>query len=315
MKLIKLGLISLVSLLLVACVSTQPEQLAALDDDDYGIGGTGIVGTVTGFGSIFVNGVEIEITQQTRLTLNGQSVDDHNFSIGETVEVLTENANAYTNALQLNIRHEVIGPVTSWNPTTAMLEILGQQVQLSDHNGQWQQRQTLAISGYRDANGIIQARHIQPLSGRQVLLRGEPEQIRTQLNAAGYSLSDSSMLTSIEGPVSVSARLNQSTLEIGSVNAERLLPYDRIRHWRIEGFAYRYRMRWSELSALADTAITNRPVMFELTLDGDDQATVRTMDRSKLPQGARAYRAPTPARIGIKPFRPGQTGKGSGRHR
>ena len=30
-----------------------------ISDDDYGIGGTGIIGTISGFGSIIVNGIHI----------------------------------------------------------------------------------------------------------------------------------------------------------------------------------------------------------------------------------------------------------------
>ncbi len=315
MKLIKLGLISLASLLLVACLSTQREQLAALDDDDYGIGGTGIVGSVTGFGSIFVNGVEVEITRQTRLSLNGQAVDDHDFAIGETVEVLTQDANPYTDALQLNIRHEIIGPVSDWNQATAILEILGQQVQLVDHSGQWQQGQTLAVSGYRDANGIIQARHVKPLAEPRILLRGEAEQLTARIEAAGYTIADPSGLASIEGPLRLTGRLNQSRLEIERLNSERLLPYAGIRHWKIEGFAYRYGTRWGELSAVADTATANQPLMFEVRLDQQGRAKLQIMDRTRLPQGAQQYRGPNPTRFGIKPKPSGPSGKGSGRRR
>ena len=145
MNIIKPVTISLASLLVAACIAAQPGQLAATENDDYGIGGTGIVGTVTGFGSIFVNGVEVEISPQTRLSVNGQVAKDHAFSIGETVEILAADANSYTHALRLNVHHQIIGPLADWDPATGFAVILGQQIQLNVSDDSWQPGQTLAI--------------------------------------------------------------------------------------------------------------------------------------------------------------------------
>jgi hypothetical protein len=132
MKPLKIVLTTITSLLVIACTINDPIHTAQIDDEDYGIGGTGIVGTVTGFGSIFINGVEVEITEQTQLTLNGIPKEDYQFAIGETIEILTSDNNNYTHALKANIRHEIIGPVTGYDSTDNSLEILGQKILLQD---------------------------------------------------------------------------------------------------------------------------------------------------------------------------------------
>lgn len=61
-----LGLLG--STTLVGC--TTPELVSRYDNDPFegGIGGTGIVGVVTGKGSLLVNGLRVELTDKTRVT-------------------------------------------------------------------------------------------------------------------------------------------------------------------------------------------------------------------------------------------------------
>ncbi len=56
--------------------------------DERGIGGTGIIGTITEFGSIWVNGLEIELDAKTQISLDGKPAAEKHLRLGQQVAVL-----------------------------------------------------------------------------------------------------------------------------------------------------------------------------------------------------------------------------------
>ena len=173
-----------------ACVSTQ-SNLASGNDEDQdiglggtgmlansgsGLGGTGIVGVITGFGSIFVNGIEIEYNNETPLTVDGKSTSDRQLAIGDVVEVLTTNNKQHTDARIINLRHEVIGKVESVNPDTSSFTVLGQTVFQNENKGTLPKAgSTVAVSGFRLNNKTIQATRVTLSNQQQSLLRTHTE--------------------------------------------------------------------------------------------------------------------------------------------
>lgn len=117
--------------LLISCSAPQPHDSsgdqtpadqARLDPGDEGgiggtgllargIGGTGIIGEVTGFGSIFVNGDEVESDARTLLFLDGDAVSAHEFARGDVVAIRAVMRQQQNVAGEIHVRHEVIGPV------------------------------------------------------------------------------------------------------------------------------------------------------------------------------------------------------------
>jgi len=173
---------------LTACVST-PSNLAASSDEDQdiglggtgmlastgnGLGGTGIIGEITGFGSIFVNGIEIEYDNKTPFTMNGKTVAYQSLAIGDVVEVLTTNGRQHTDARTINVRHEVIGEVDSVNPQTHSFTVQGQTIIPASKNHPLPTMgDRLAVSGFRINSQEIQATRITPADNRPALLRTE----------------------------------------------------------------------------------------------------------------------------------------------
>lgn len=96
--------------------------------DDKGMGGTGVLGKITGFGSIFVNGIEVEYNDKTPFSINGKTAKPQQLHIGDIVEILTEDTKKYTHAVAINLRHEVIGEVTSIDPATYSFMINNQKI-------------------------------------------------------------------------------------------------------------------------------------------------------------------------------------------
>lgn len=220
MKSIYRIIITLLFSSVVACTYNPPADtysatIAGNEDEDIGIGGTGkqlasesgiggtgkqpvgILGTITGFGSIFVNGIEIEYDENTPFSIDGKPSPLQQLAIGDVVEVLTTDANDFTYAQAINLRHEVIGKVDSIEPETFSFSIDGQSIiQPIDRVrmpaiGTW-----VAVSGHRvDEHNIIATR-ITSATSEQALQRttvtlpfkGETSRWLVQIYAPGDSV-------------------------------------------------------------------------------------------------------------------------------
>lgn len=158
------------SLLLGACGGSALTQLA-----NGGIGGTGISsGSITGFGSIFVNGVEYDVEQATftrdGMVANGQG----EYAVGEYVTVQgTVNADGVTGTASSVVYSSALkGAVTAVSTDATTLEVLGQSVRthaLTVFSGFSQLSDLLSgsmveVSGIRDAQGVLVASNIRLLS-------------------------------------------------------------------------------------------------------------------------------------------------------
>ena len=175
---------------MAACAATTPDMSAANDEDKdiglggtgmlattgSGLGGTGIVGEITGYGSIFVNGIEIEYDNKTPFTIDGKTVASQPLEIGDVVEVLTTDANQHTQARMINLRHEVIGKVEAVDPQTFSFTVHGQTVvQAINKWAPPEVGSTVAVSGFRiDAQTILSTR-VRPADVKQRLLRTHTE--------------------------------------------------------------------------------------------------------------------------------------------
>ena len=191
-------IILLLVITVTACVSSQSNMSAANDEDqdigiggtgmlantgsgmggtgmlantDNGLGGTGIVGEVTGFGSVFVNGIEIEYGSETTFTIDGKTAVHQQLVIGDVVEVLTTDAKQHTSAQVINLRHEVIGPVESVNAQEASFTVLGQTIKIADKEMLPETGSRVAVSGMRVDERTIQASRVRQTDTKQTLLR------------------------------------------------------------------------------------------------------------------------------------------------
>lgn len=152
------------ALLLSACVDNGGTKLAD------GIGGTGIImGRLTGFGSVHVNGVDFN-TDNARFVRDGKTITGLNaFNVGEIVTVTgTVNADRKSGtATEVTYSDILEGPVTK-AATGKLLEVLGQQVTVDKHTvfhgfrkiTELQTDNIVEVSGYTGASGKILATSI-----------------------------------------------------------------------------------------------------------------------------------------------------------
>jgi hypothetical protein len=227
-------------LVLAACVAGQSDRLAVATDpdDESGIGGTGIIGMITGFGSIFVNGVEVEIDNKTQLYVNDQPVERSRFERGDVVEILATEYRGMTRASQLQVRHEVIGTVESTDG--AHFTVLGQTIRHDGQNGLLPgSGDKVQVSGFRDASGVIHATRIARSEQKDDLLRGPAHKvgdgyfyIGKQKVTAGDTLAIRAGNT-----VRVRGHIQNGSLMASSVTVVPSLPFGRaVRHLLVQGF-------------------------------------------------------------------------------
>ena len=140
---------------------------------DRGIGGTGIIGVITGFASLCLAGREIVYGPDLPITEDGRTTAVTALRAGQVAAV---EAGPTLTARRVAIRHELVGPVQE--NEAGILRIAGQRVAILPQTlgVQAPPKDTwVAISGFRDTDGMIQATRIDPLPGpgnRDILVRG-----------------------------------------------------------------------------------------------------------------------------------------------
>ena len=145
---------------------------------DRGIGGTGIVGVITGFGSVFVDGLEIAYAPTTPLTVDGEPGTPEALQVGQVAAVVASDDQGL-HAVSIAVRHEVSGPVTSVSagagPGDQTLIVAGQRVAIGSDTGGLQTVRPgdwIAVSGLRQPDGVIAASRIDQRVPGTVLVRG-----------------------------------------------------------------------------------------------------------------------------------------------
>jgi len=165
MKINRILAIALSTVLLSSCVGDS------LTLAEGGMSGTGISsGRITGFGSIYVNGVRYNVDQAT-FYRNGELVNGQDaFSVGEFVTVTgvpAEDGSTST-ATQVTFESLLAGEVTALSSDNLSVAVMGQTVKTNDltilHGlqqlSELQVGNVVEVSGIRDAEGVITASSI-----------------------------------------------------------------------------------------------------------------------------------------------------------
>ena len=151
-----------------------PSRLA-----DRGIGGTGaptgVQGTITGFASICVNGLELAYDRADPVDIDGTAQLAGDLRIGQVVTLRADASADGLVARAIAVRHAVSGPIEAVNMGGLELIVAGQNVRLGANSpgaaslqpGQWVQ-----VSGLRDPGGTILAARVDPRPPGEVFITG-----------------------------------------------------------------------------------------------------------------------------------------------
>lgn len=137
-----------------------------------GSGGTGIIGTITAFGSVCVNGLEIDFDSSTALSHNGVRTHLRALALGQIVAIAASGPESRLAAQHILILDALQGPVTRLDPHAGRLYVMDQPVIINDTTrpngpvtlGALKLNSLVRVSGFRDANGVIHASRLEPVS-------------------------------------------------------------------------------------------------------------------------------------------------------
>lgn len=170
----------------------DPGGIGGTGIDGGGIGGTGqraeaevgVLGVVTGFASICVNGIEVHYDAATPVSLNGAPASAGALAIGQVVAVQAVGSGTQARARAIDIVDAAVGPVSGVEAGGTLLQVHGQRVrvqaqtllggaltreQLAAAGGQ-----TVRVSGLRAPDGAIVATRIEPAAGDARVMSAEP---------------------------------------------------------------------------------------------------------------------------------------------
>lgn len=172
---------------------TDPGGIGGTGIDGGGIGGTGqraeaevgVLGVVTGFASICVNGIEVHFDAKTPVALNGDPSSAGALGIGQVVSVLAVGAGTQARAQWIDIVDAAVGPVTAVESAGTLLQVNKQRVRIdaSTALGPGLSRtqlsaaevgDTLRVSGLRTADGTIVATRVETAPPGTRALAAEP---------------------------------------------------------------------------------------------------------------------------------------------
>lgn len=190
-------------------------------------GGTGIVGVITGFGSIFVDGLEIGYDSATPVDIDGASGSANALRVGQVVAIEAEGPPSALKARNVAVRYQVSGPVDALTESGQMLHVAGQSVAIDSRlagNASLQPGAWVAVSGLRRPDGTIVATRIDPrpagrVSVRGLLVRGPDG----RLGIGGLHLAPAPGLAALDGQyVQVSGSYADGRLTPRSVAPDRV---------------------------------------------------------------------------------------------
>ncbi|MBE0494437.1 MAG: hypothetical protein IBX48_08855 [Thiomicrospira sp.] len=159
--------------------------------NDSGFGGTGVMGVVTGFGSIWVNGLHIKLDQQTQVQSQAEAFDLNQLEIGHQVSVkLRKNTDL---AERVEVFWPIQGPVSHVDSDNQTIQVLGQTIQYDQHTqglDQFKVGEFVRINSFGSANHQAwYATRIESQPGQQAYVEATLNQTPDQSwTAAGTKL-------------------------------------------------------------------------------------------------------------------------------
>jgi len=215
---------------------------------DKGIGGTGInrtglAGVITGFASICAGGLEIAFTATTPISADESAIPANplransipanslradSLRAGQVVVATATSSNGTLHAIQLQLRHEVSGPINRLEAQGRRLIVAGQAIDLPDRlwgithpqPGDWVQ-----ISGIRPTpTSPVLATRIDRAQPGQILIHGLLTQTHAKRHIGELTLPDAESPMPTPQPatqqITLKAHLIGATLHVDSITPD-----------------------------------------------------------------------------------------------
>jgi len=138
-------------------------DLAGHPGAEVGVGGTGIVGTITGFASVCVNGVEVHYEDAVPVSKNGEPASVNALAVGQVVVIDAHGSSRGLEARSIAVVHALDGPVTEIAGDRRSMKVMGQTVRFAGSGAVpagLNAGDRVAVSGLRGAGGVVMASRI-----------------------------------------------------------------------------------------------------------------------------------------------------------
>lgn len=152
--------------LLAACDVTHDIDVTEKKPVEGGMGGTGIVGILTDFGSLVINGLKVETDSQTRVSDAFGERDVGSLTIGQNLTIEAETKDGMLFARRVHITHPVVGAISNISVDGRSAQIAGVPVDLEPNAfGHFSEGKRVAVSGLWRSDRVVASR-IDPITGQ-----------------------------------------------------------------------------------------------------------------------------------------------------
>ncbi len=273
---------------------------------DGGIGGTGdladgdtigLLGTISEFASICVNGVEVHFDPGTPVQVDGKRASHKALAIGQVVQVIAKNIGSRVVAQNIRVDHALSGPISSVNLAERRIQVLGQTVRfgsrsiVADGNilpidpATLVKGQFVKISGLRRPNGAVMASRVERttpskdvrISGRVSFREGAIVKVDdgTPINLRGLAAVSRVRKDNV---VSVRGVLEQGQINARVVDVESPIPFGgKVSRVNIEGYLDQGSEGRNLRLGLTDLSISDKARII-----GGDRSTIKTGRRVRV---------------------------------
>ena len=229
----------------------RSEHVAEIRHGD-GLGGTGIVGTISGFGSIIVNGLELQFDRSTAVATDGRPAALEELRIGQVVQGLARRKDGRLTLETLDIQHAVSGPIGAIDHAAQTMTVLGQNIRLNLGGDKVAMKafatlrdgDMVSVSGLRLNDGVIIASRVdQHEDDGRLVVRGEAANVssdRVRIGGLDVPMSPDIAVSKPTqgGRVFVSGRMINGSFVPDVVTGGAGLPFDgKAGEVSLEGYA------------------------------------------------------------------------------
>jgi len=194
------------------------------DPIEGGIGGTGIVGVVTNFGSLIVNGLKIETNGATRYSNATGRLTERSIGLGDGLTVEAETRGGRLLARRVHVTHPLIGRIQAAAGDGALLRINGVNVMVEEQaRNRARPGDRVKVSGLWMDNIVVASQIIRTRTDVDVIA-GDADMIDGTLSVAGVPIS--------RNLFGSRAKQGQFVTVLGTFEGQQMAP----KHVRLERF-------------------------------------------------------------------------------
>ncbi|MCA9512405.1 MAG: hypothetical protein KC560_16975, partial [Myxococcales bacterium] len=130
-----------------------------------GMGGTGVIGTITGFGSVCINGLEVDYDASVDVEVDGRKASVDALAVGQVARIRAIGDGAGLRARAISVETAVAGPIEGFDAATGRLRVMGQSIAIDASTvraAALDAGTRVAVSGLRRPDGVVVASRVEP---------------------------------------------------------------------------------------------------------------------------------------------------------